>query len=127
MNRNNWKCGFFSKVCLILVYISFYLVQLNVYAHQASQDSFFPGNNGIHYSYKGFNGSWKKEARNQSQKNSFRLNKRFHPEYLFIAPKALNDSVKNIFGIQTVLLNEAQPLSNYTFNSPSLRGPPAIG
>jgi hypothetical protein len=127
MNRNNWECGVFSKVCLILVYISFYLVQLNVYAHQASQDSLFLGNGDIHLSYKGSNAPLKKEARNQSKTVSFRLNKRFHPEYLFIAPQVLTDLVKNIFWIQSVLLNEAQPLSNYSFNSPSLRGPPAIG
>jgi len=127
MKTNNWTCGVFSKVCLILVYISFYLVQLNVYAHQASQDSFFSGNDNIHHSYKGSGYSLKKEARNQSKPISFRLNKRFHPEYLFIAPQALNNLVGNIFWIQTVLLNEAQTLSNFSFNSPSFRGPPAIG
>ena len=127
MNRNNWKCGVFSKVCLILVYFSFYLVQLNVYTHQASRDSLFLGNGNIHLSNKGSNTSLKKEARNQPKTVSFRLNKRFHPEYLFIAPQVLPGLVKNIFWIQSVLLNEAQPLSNYTFHSPSLRGPPAIG
>ncbi len=127
MNRYNWKCGVFSRVCLILVYTSFYLVQLSVYAHQESQVSFFSGNDKIHHSYKGSNASLKKEARNQSKTVSFRLNKRFHPEYLFIAPQVLTDLVKNIFWIQSVLLNEAQPLSYYSFNSPSLRGPPAIG
>lgn len=127
MNRNNSKCGVFSKVCLILVYFSFYIVQLNVYAHQASQDSLFLGYVNIHHSYKGSNALLKKEARNQSKTVSFRLNKRFHPEYVFIAPQTLNDLVKNSFLIDAVLLNEAQPLSNFSFNSPSLRGPPAVG
>jgi len=127
MKRNNWTCGVFSKVCLILVYFSFYIVQLNVYAHKASQDSFFTGNDNIHHSCKISDSSLKKEARNQSKAVSFRLNKRFHPEYLFIAPQALNDLVKNSFLIDAVLLNETQPLSNFSFNSPSLRGPPAVG
>jgi len=110
-----------------MVYFSFYIVQLNVYAHQASQDPFFSGNDNLHHSYKGSCGYLKKEARNQSGAVSFRLNKRFHPEYLFIAPQVLNDLVKNSFLIDAVLLNETQPLSNFSFNSPSLRGPPAVG
>ena len=121
MNRYNWKCGVFSRVCLILVYTSFYLVQLSVYAHQESQVSFFSGNDKIHHSYKGSNASLKKEARNQSKTVSFRLNKRFQPEHLFTIPQALPDLVNYSVIFHVVLFNAMQPPANIAFSFPSLR------
>jgi hypothetical protein len=117
-------CGVFSKVCLILVYISFYFVQLSLYSSQAAQLSLFSENSVIH-GHKDSD-TVTKDSHNESKSVSFRLNKRFHPKCFFTAPTGLNDLVKYCFGIQTSLLNETQPLTNFSFNSPSLRGPPAI-
>jgi hypothetical protein len=126
MSRKNWKWGVFTKVCLILVYISFYLVQLSVYSSQAPRDSFFSTYYIVHHPHLDANISVKKDTHKEHKIASFRLNKSFHPKYFFTAPVTLNDLVKYSFSIQTVLMNETQPLTSFSFNSPSLRGPPAI-
>jgi hypothetical protein len=55
----------------------------------------------------------------------FKLNKRFHPENSFTVPTLGNLEVAIIYRIQTPLVHEDDPLTNYAFNSPSLRGPPS--
>jgi hypothetical protein len=108
------------------VYVSFYFVQLNVQTSQSPRVSFFPSDYTLYHSLQASNTFLKKETRRESKPANFRLNKRFHPEYLFTAPEALSDLVKYSFRIQTVLLDETHPLAYFSFNSPSFRGPPVI-
>jgi hypothetical protein len=126
MNRKNLKWVVFTKMCLILGYISFYLVQLVVYRNRAPQDSFYSTYYIAHHSHIDADIMVKKGTHKEPKIASFRLNKSFHPEYFLAAPVTLNDLLKYSFSIQTSLINETQPLTSFSFNSPSLRGPPVI-
>ena len=126
MLKINRHCGVRTKICLILVYVSFYLVQLDVHFGPTPGPSFFSSDYASEHSDKVSNTFLNKNIHKGSKPASFRLNKRFHPEYLFTVPEVLQDLVKYSFRIQTSLLNETQPLTNFSFNSPSLRGPPQV-
>jgi len=115
-----------TRACLILVYVSFYLVQLNVHLSGNPGVSFFSGDSVAQNSNKGFSLVLSRKHHNEPGTHGFRLNKRFHPSYLYTNPVILQDLVKYSFGIKTLLLNETQPLTNFSFNSPSLRGPPQV-
>jgi len=114
------------RVCLILAYLAFYLVQLDVHFTSTRTASFFYDGYPLSSASKNSERLFSKETHGNTKQVSFRLNKRFHPENLFLAPVVLQDLIKHSFSIQTVLLNEQQPLTNYSFNSPSLRGPPRL-
>ena len=124
MMIRNGIVGVFSKVCLILVYISFYFVQLSLYSSQAAQLSLFSENSVIHFHKD--SDTVVKDSHNESKPVCFRLNKRFQPKCFFTAPTVLNDLVIYYFSIQTSFLNVTQLLADFYFNSRSLRGPPAI-
>lgn len=113
-----------SRACMILVYVSFFSVQLNLHFGKIPEVSFFTGDF-ISQHTGNLHKKLSSADHRESKPIGFRLNKRFHPSYL-IAPEVLQDLVKYSFSIQTELLNERQPLTNFSFNSPSLRGPPAI-
>jgi hypothetical protein len=115
-----------TRVCLILVYVSFYLVQLNIHFGKASDRSFFSGDFISQRTGDNTHETLNSEHQKESKVVGFRLNKRFHPSYLFFAPEVLQNLVKYSFCIETTLLNETQPLANFSFNAASLRGPPAI-
>ena len=122
----NRYCQSSARICLILVYMSFYMVQLNLHFGVPPGTSFFSGDFVSQYS-GGSSGSFSyKHKHKESRSISFRLNKRFHPSHLFTAPEKIEVLVRQGYRIQSVLLNEEQPLTNFFFNSPSLRGPPAI-
>jgi hypothetical protein len=123
MNRHN---GIFAKISLILIYVSFYLVQLNVHVGATPRASFFSSDLTSGFCVNHTNANFGKGMHQDSRPVGFRLNKRFHPEHHFIAPDVLQDLVLYSFAIKTVLLNEEQPLKHYSFNSPSLRGPPLV-
>ena len=116
----------FTRVCLILVYVSFYMVQLNVHFGKTPTVSFLTGDFISQQSDNAFHSVLKKDKHKDSKAVSFRLNKRFHPSHLFTAPEVLQDLITYSFNIETELLNDTQSLTNFSFNSPSLRGPPAI-
>jgi len=114
-----------TRACLILVYVSFFSVQLNLHFGKAPAVSFFTGDFISQQSDKTAHSVLSKDSHKDSKSKSFRLNKRFHPSHLFTAPEVVQDLVKHSFIIETALLNETQPLTSFSFNAPSLRGPPA--
>ena len=114
------------RVCLFLAYLAFYLVHLDVHFTATSTASFFYDGYSLSSASKNSERLFCKETSQKKKQTSFRLNKRFHPENLFLAPVVLQDFIKHSFIIGTVFLNEQQPLTNYSFNSPSLRGPPRL-
>ena len=114
------------RACLILAYLAFYLVQLDVHFTSTRTASFFYDGYSLSSANKNSEHSFCKETHRNTKQANFRLNKRFHPENLFLAPVVLQDLIKYSFRIRTVVLNEQQPLTNYSFNSPSLRGPPRM-
>ena len=115
----------FTRACLILVYLAFFSVQLNLHFDGTPAVSFFTGDFISHQSGKTFHSVLSKNNHKDSRSICFRLNKRFHPSHLFTAPDVLQDLVTYSFSIQTALLNETQALTSFSFNGPSLRGPPA--
>ena len=115
-----------TRVSLILVYVSFFLVQLNVHFGKTPVNSFLTGDFVSLPSGKTIHSKTCANNHRDSKSISFRLNKRFGGSHLFTAPVILQDLVKYSFSIQVSLLNETQPLTTFSFNAPSLRGPPAV-
>ena len=113
-----------TKVCLILVYVVFYCVQMDIHFDDQRTVSFFSEGYSLRSPNKISDEELNKHIHQDNKPVSFRLNKRFHPENLFTAPIALQEFIQYTFSIRTFQLNEQQPLNNYSFNSPSLRGPP---
>ena len=107
------------------MYVSFFSVQLNVHLGKTPAVSFFTGDFIAQQSDQSVHSVLAKDHHKDSKATRFRLNKRFHPSHFFIAPDVLQDLVKQSFSIRTALLNESQPLNSFSFNAPSLRGPPA--
>ncbi|HEY2649087.1 MAG TPA: hypothetical protein VGI38_07825 [Puia sp.] len=108
-----------------IIYLSFFLVQFNIHLNGT------PGN--VSYfscDYSSINNTQHSSDRHLIHSNSrhthFKLNKRFHPKNLFIVPLIEDNLVEISFRIQTPLVHAQDPLTNYSFNSPSLRGPPAF-
>jgi len=126
MFTNNRYFKNLTRVCLIGVYVSFYMVQLNVHFGKIPEVSFFTGDFISQQSDQSNHQLLNKDKHKDSKAVSFRLNKRFHPSHLFTAPEVLQNLIAYSFHIETELLNDTQPLTSFSFNSPSLRGPPAI-
>src|SRR5450432_1921134 len=96
--------------------MSFFSVQLNLHFGKTPAVSFFTGDFISQQSDKTPHSVLAKDHHRDSKATRFRLNKRFHPSHLFTCS----------FMIRETLLNETQPLTSFSFNAPSLRGPPAI-
>jgi hypothetical protein len=126
MLRNLTYRHIYTRLILCLVYLSFFLVQFNVHIGDVPPVSFFTGDFNAPYQNNISKNIRSKNICSDSRPVYFRLNKRFHPEDHFVAPEKIQDLVKFSFGIRVVLLNDTQPLTSYLFNSPSLRGPPAV-
>ena len=126
MHRIDQNLRVVSKVCLILVYLAFYCVQLDIHFDDQRTVSFFSEGFSLRAHNKISEDLLNKDIHQDTKPDIFRLNKRFHPENLFTAPVVLQDLVQYTFSVVTFLLNEQQPLTNYSFNSPSLRGPPRL-
>lgn len=124
MFTDNRYIKIISRGFLIGIYVSFFSVQLNLHVGDAPVVSFFTGDFISQQSIHTDHVVLSKDHHKDAKCNGFRLNKRFHPSDLFMAPDVLQDLVKYNFRIQTALLNESQPLASFSFNSPSLRGPP---
>jgi hypothetical protein len=122
---------FLHNICLKLmagfIYLSFFVVQFNIHLSGTPQN--------ISYFSCDYSSINNKECsanpnhhliRTDSRHSNFKLNKRFHPERLF-AVTSLPDIVAALnYKTQTALVHEKDPLTNYSFNSPSLRGPPVL-
>ena len=122
----NRYCQIFTRICLILIYLSFYLVQLNIHFGATPDRSFFSGDFILQNSNTKTTSVLAKDRHKDSKSIGFRLNKRFHPKNPLSAPEMLQALVRQSFHIQTALLNDEQPLTSFSFNSPSLRGPPVV-
>src|SRR5450631_192371 len=112
-----------TRACLILVYVSFFSVQLNLHFGGIPTVSFFTGDFISQQSDKTVLSVLNKDSHKDSKLKCFRLNKRFHPSHLCTAPELVLDLVIHSFRIEAALLNETQPLTSFSFNAPSLRGP----
>jgi hypothetical protein len=117
----------FSKIFSGFIYLSFFLVQFNVHLNGLPGDvSYFSSDyssvNSTHYM-----GSLSRPGLRKDVKlRGFKLNKRFQPESLVTAPVLPGIFIHIIYSAPVPLLNEDEPLTQYSFNSPSLRGPPAV-
>ena len=110
-----------------LIYLSFFLVQFNIHLNGTPREisvftcDYNPANCAQH-NFSTTAGGIHKQTRHAG----FKLNKRFHPENLFMAPAQSLVFVEISYRTPVPLLNDEQPLTNYSFNAPSLRGPPVI-
>ncbi len=127
MGRRETKYQIINKWLAGLVYLSFFLVQFNVHSGACPQKlSYFSSD------YSMANNSHPTQSDDQwmvhknTRHSGFKFNKRFHPEKLLTAPKLAQTEVYFCYHIITPLIHEDQPLTQFSFNSPSLRGPPAI-
>jgi len=110
-----------------LIYLSFFLVQFNIHLNGTPQNiSYFSCDyssiNNKSYSSKPDHHLIRKDSKH----SNFKLNKRFHPERLFTITIMPDMVVETNYQTQTALVHAEDPLTNYSFNSPSLRGPPAV-
>jgi hypothetical protein len=116
-----------SKILAGFIYLSFFLVQFNIHLNGTPRNfSYFSCD------YSSINNTQSSHSDGHhlihpdSKLSNFKLNKRFHPEKLFTAP-VLPDILAVInYQNPTPFIHEDDPLTNYSFNSPSLRGPPAF-
>ena len=120
---------FLHNICLKIItgfiYLSFFLVQFNVHLNGTPNNvSYFSCDyssiNNTAFSSK----SNHHLIRTHSKHSNFKLNKRFHPQYPFTVPSVPDMLVELNYITQAPLVHEEDPLTNYSFNSPSLRGPP---
>ena len=114
-----------SKTVAGIIYLSFFLVQFNIHLNGTPDNvSYFscdysPVNNTAF----SFNSNQHLNC-SHTKISNFKLNKRFHPESLFTVPSAPDLRIEINYKMQTPLVHADDPLTNYSFNSPSLRGPP---
>ena len=115
----------FLKTAAGIIYLSFFLVQFNIHLNGTPDNvSYFscdysPINNTAFYSKSNQHVNC-----SHTKISSFKLNKRFHPESLFTVPSTPDLQIELNYQTQTPIVNAEDPLTNYSFNSPSLRGPP---
>jgi hypothetical protein len=109
-----------------VIYLTFFLVQFNIHLSGTPENISYFSCDYSSINNKAFSSNPNHHLiRKNSKHSNFKLNKRFHPENLFTLP-AVPDMLAEIsYKIQTSLVHEEDPLTNYSFNSPSLRGPPA--
>jgi hypothetical protein len=109
------------------IYLSFFLVQFNVHLNGTPNNVSYFSCDYSSINNKAYSSNANHHLiRTNSKHSNFKLNKRFHPERLFTVT-TLPDMLAEInYRIQTALIHEEDPLTNYSFNSPSLRGPPVF-
>ena len=123
INRN---CSVCTRISLVLVYLSFFLVQFNIHLSGPSGVSFFSSGYNSEFSHTVQRTIPNKIAHKDKSSSGIKLNKRFHPQHFFITPEPLNDLTRCCFPIQVMPFEADQPLTQYAYNSPSLRGPPPV-
>ncbi len=123
----NLICKAISKMVTGLIYLSFFLVQFDIHLSGSTQDiSFFSSdyssiNNGRQALYPRHSGLAK-----DSRHHGLKLNKRFHPKHLFIAPISSMAEVEMVFQIYSTPIHTGECPTDLLFNSPSRRGPPIV-
>jgi hypothetical protein len=122
----NKYCGIFSRITLVLVYVSFFLVQLNIHFSGSPVVSFFSSGYNSSLSQKISHPYSSNLTHRDSGRNGIKLNKRFHPQKLFITPGPSRDLTRSFFNIQHFFIHQDQLLPKSFLLSPSLRGPPEM-
>ena len=108
-----------------VIYLTFFLVQFNFHLNGTPDNVSYFSCDYNSINNKAFSSKSNLHLiRTNSKHSNFKLNKRFHPKDLFIIPSQQEVLVEINYKIQTPLVHEDDPLTNYSFNSPSLRGPP---
>jgi hypothetical protein len=117
----------FPRIMAGVIYLTFFLVQFNVHLNGTPNNVSYFSCDYSSVNNKAFSSKSNHHLiRTNSKHSNFKLNKRFHPENLFIIPSVPDMLVEINYKTQTPLVHAEDPLTNYSFNSPSLRGPPAI-
>jgi hypothetical protein len=111
------------KMMVGFIYLSFFLVQFNVHLNGTPKNvSYFSCD------YSSINNTQHSPdlhlIHSNSRNTHLKLNKRFHPKNLFTISLLEIPLVKLSYQIQSPMVHAEDPLTNYSFNSPSLRGPP---
>ncbi len=105
------------------IYLTFFLVQFNIHPERNASKYFL-----FLLRYSSINNTQHSADLHLIHSNSrhthLKLNKRFHPENLFTLPYAPDMLIEISYKTRTPLVHADDPLTNYSFNSPSLRGPP---
>ena len=116
-----------SKIAAGFIYLSFFLVQLNIHLNGTPNNVSYFSCDYSSINNRAFSSKSNQHLnRTHSKHSNIKLNKRFHPENLFTLPSVPDMLVEINYNTQTLLVHEEDPLTNYSFNSPSLRGPPAF-
>ncbi|HET7003662.1 MAG TPA: hypothetical protein VFI33_20210 [Puia sp.] len=117
----------FSKSMAGIIYLIFFLVQFNVHLNGTPNNVSYFSCDYSSINNKSFSSNLNQHSiRTDSKHSKSKLNKRFHPERLFTVTSAPDMAAELNYRTQTALIHEEDPLTNYSFNSPSLRGPPAF-
>jgi hypothetical protein len=117
----------FRKAGATVIYLTFFLVQFNVHLNGTPDNVSYFSCDYSSINNKAYSSNSNQHLiRTDSKHSKFKLNKRFHPERLFTVSSAPDMVVELNYKIHSSLVHEEEPLTNYSFNSPSLRGPPAF-
>lgn len=109
------------------IYLSFFLVQFNIHLSGTPQNISYFSCDYSSVNNKAYSSQPDHHlVRTDSKHSNFKLNKRFHPERLFTVTTVADTVVEFNYKTQTALVHAEDPLTNYSFNSPSLRGPPMV-
>jgi hypothetical protein len=101
-------------------------VQLNIHLSGSPVVSFFSSGYNADFSQKISRSFSSNLTHKDTRRNGIKLNKRFHPQELFITPEPSNNIARYFFRIQRFLIHQDQPLTKSFLRSPSLRGPPEM-
>jgi hypothetical protein len=116
-----------SKILAGLIYLGFFLVQFNIRftGHSSTESYFSSGYNSVscdqHAGYANLLSPHKSHHH-----GGFKLNKRFHPEKLFVAPVQTSGPIPLIYFERDLFAHEENPGVTFTCCVTPLRGPPAF-
>jgi hypothetical protein len=117
----------FPKILIVLIYLSFFLVQFNIHMNGSPLNiSYFSSDYSSINCNKYTKTTQQIGKHNDDRPAGFKLNKRFHPEDLFTVLVISTLIRKIIFRIQAPQVLEEWPLTFYSYNSSLLRGPPSV-
>lgn len=124
MRKKIRKSGVLGKVCMIPVYLCFFLVQLNVQNNQTASLPFFSVD--VHHSDGNFHINLKQVKHRDAKPPAFRLNKRFQPVTSFSLPIIAGDCLLVVFNTRAFSPDRKEPVRDIHPGSHRLRGPPAV-
>src|SRR4249920_824181 len=111
----NRYCGVCSRISLVLVYLSFFLVQFDIHFSGSPSISFFSSGYNAQFSQKTSSGCSDKITNKDSRRSGIKLNKRFHPQKHFTIQESSSVTVHNPFRANTFILHEDQPVTSSSF------------